>query len=99
MKHAVSADDVTFDGPAIYRIRVRGKIPASWSDRLEGMAINAEASRDGRFITTLVGELGDQASLVGVLNSLYELHLPVLSVECLNAILPDQDMQQRKAPI
>jgi hypothetical protein len=92
MKHALSADDVTFDGPAFYRIRVRGKIPASWSDRLEGMAINVEASRDGRPITTLVGELGDQASLVGVLNSLYELHLPVLAVECLNASMPDQDM-------
>jgi hypothetical protein len=89
MKHALSADDVTFDGPAIYRIRVRGKIPASWSDRLEGMAINVEASRDGRFITTLAGELVDQASLVGVLNSLYGLHLPVLSVECLNAMTPD----------
>ena len=34
-------------------------------------------------VTTLEGELGDQASLVGVINTLYGLHLPVLSVECL----------------
>lgn len=32
-------------------------------------------------VTTLVGQLRDQAALFGVLNSLYELHLPILSVE------------------
>ena len=32
-------------------------------------------------MTTLVGELADQAALAGVLNTLFELHLPVLSVE------------------
>jgi hypothetical protein len=31
-------------------------------------------------VTTLVGQLRDQAALIGVLNSLYELHLPILSV-------------------
>jgi len=32
-------------------------------------------------VTTLCGELGDQAALVGVLNTLYELHLTVISVK------------------
>jgi hypothetical protein len=36
-------------------------------------------------LTTLTGELDDQASLAGVLRTLYELHLPVLSVEYVNA--------------
>ena len=36
-------------------------------------------------LTVLEGELTDQAALVGVLNSLYEMHLAVLSVECLSA--------------
>jgi hypothetical protein len=35
--------------------------------------------------TILIGRLVDQASLTGILNSLYELHLPVLSAECLDA--------------
>ena len=30
-----------------------------------------------------VGQLRDQAELAGVLNTLYELHLVLLSVECL----------------
>ena len=33
--------------------------------------------------TILVGRLADQAALSGVLNTLYEQHLPVLSVDCL----------------
>ena len=36
-------------------------------------------------MTTLFGELSDQAALAGVLNTLYELHLPVFSVERLAA--------------
>jgi hypothetical protein len=34
--------------------------------------------------TTLDGELRDQAALAGVLNAIYELHLPILMVMRLN---------------
>jgi hypothetical protein len=34
-------------------------------------------------VTTLVGRLRDQAALAGVLEALYNLHLPVLAVQCL----------------
>ena len=84
MMDARDSNGLTFDGPALYRIRVRGEVPARWSSRLEGMAITVETST-GPPITTLTGELDDQASLTGVLRTLYELHLPVLSVECLRA--------------
>jgi len=75
----------TFDAPAIYRIRVQGRIKASWSDRLEGMRIGLAAPDGGPFVTTLEGELADQAALAGVLNTLYELHLSVLEVKRLSA--------------
>lgn len=71
--------------PATYRIRVQGSLDRTWSDRLGGMAITAENNARGSPVTILVGHLTDQAALVGVLNSLYELHLPILKVE----ILPD----------
>jgi hypothetical protein len=32
-------------------------------------------------VTTLEGRVRDQAELTGVINSLYELHLPILSVQ------------------
>ncbi len=70
-----------FDRPATYRIRVSGRIPARWCDRLEGMAITECAPEAAPPVTTLVGELADQAALAGVLNTLIELHLSVVSVE------------------
>jgi hypothetical protein len=33
----------------------------------------------------LEGELVDQAALIGVLLALYELHMPMLSIECTGA--------------
>jgi hypothetical protein len=86
MSNTPSANDLKFDGPAVYRIRVSGRVPASWSSRLEGMAITVFSTDTGPHVTSLVGELSDQADLAGVLNALYGLHLPVLSVECLNVI-------------
>ena len=70
--------------PAIYRIRVRGCLNAALSDRLEGMFIENLARSDGKVESVLEGRLLDQASLSGVLNTLYELHLPVMSVDCLS---------------
>jgi hypothetical protein len=53
------------------------------SELLGGMNISQAKVEAGPPVTTLEGELRDQAALAGVLNSLYELHLSVLSVTCL----------------
>ncbi len=76
---------VPFDSRVSYRIQVQGSINPSWSDRLQGMAISQAASESGLVVTTLTGELPDQTALAGVFNTLHELHLSVLSVECLNS--------------
>ena len=70
-----------FDLPATYQIRVRGYLDDQWSERLGGMEISADDSVEGASETSLVGWLPDQAALCGVLNALYNLHLPLLSVE------------------
>jgi hypothetical protein len=75
----------SMEGPAIYRIRVEGTISPTWSPRLEGMNITAGISEAGETESVLVGRLADQAALAGLLNTLYELHHPVLSVDCLEA--------------
>jgi hypothetical protein len=75
---------IPFDGPATYQISLQGRVDPDWSDRLAGMTIRLIAEEASPTITTLDGELSDQAALLGVLNSLYELHLPVLSVLCLS---------------
>lgn len=78
------ANQLTFDSPARYQIRVLGRISKSWSERLEGISIKIETPAKGPAVCALEGELLDQAALLGVLNWLYELHLPVLSVICLS---------------
>lgn len=83
MKTIPSASRHAFDSPARYRISVQGRIPAQWCDCLEGMTIT-QGPPGAVPVTTLSGELPDQAALVGVLNTLYELRLPMLSVERLN---------------
>jgi hypothetical protein len=67
-----------------YRIQVAGEVDPNWSDRLEGMRISTDRSGETPTRTILVGSLRDQAALSGVLNTLYELHLTVLSVNCLD---------------
>jgi len=74
---------ISLETPATYRIRVKGKLDSTWSDRLAGMDIMSSSKKDTGQVTTLVGSLRDQAELVGVLNNLYELHMPLLTVEVL----------------
>ena len=80
MKDVDAPHTYSYDVPASYEIRVRGKIKAGWTDRVEGMTISLKARPDGTFETTLVGELRDQAAVFGVLRTLYELHLELLAV-------------------
>jgi len=80
-----SQKQLRFGYPAIYSIRVLGRLDKNWSKRLGGLTIlsdNAECA-NGFEMTTLTGELIDQAALMGVLNALYNLRLSLWSVECL----------------
>jgi len=77
---------VPFDSPVAYRILLQGPVAPTWSDRLQGMDISQATSDTGLTISTLTGELPDQTALAGVLNTIHEMHLSVLSVECLKKI-------------
>ena len=75
---------IKLETPATYRIRVQGKLDESWFDRLDNMAITPDTTKDKSAVTILVGHLPDQAALAGVLNTLYEMRLPLLTVENLD---------------
>ena len=75
----------TMSGPATYRIDVRGKLDPSFSCRLGGMSVVQAPWPSGEIHTVLLGRLADQAMFAGVLEALYELHLPVVSVRCVEA--------------
>ena len=64
------------DKPATYRIIVHGIVPENWIDRLGGMQIVAGSTTG----STLEGWLPDQAALKGVLDSLYDIHIPIEAI-------------------
>lgn len=72
--------DIEFGGPATYRIVVKGELGDEWSDRLAGLAITSNRE-SGAWRTTLIGPIRDQSELNGVLDTIYGLHLPILTVE------------------
>ncbi len=75
------ADSIpTMDKAARYRIQVVGKLDPSWSDRLGGLQIAVTGQAGKRTITTLSGLLIDQCALAGVLITLHDLQLPILSL-------------------
>lgn len=70
----------SFVKPAVYKIKVQGVLDASWSDRLGGLQINIEKSGDRQAVSVLIGQIDDQTALSGILNTLYEFHMTILSV-------------------
>jgi len=77
---------LSLGSPAVYRIVVQGLLDQGVSDFLGGIRIITTSRRAEHLpTTTLEGRLRDQAQLMGVVNALYELHLPILRVEMLEA--------------
>ena len=81
MKGFQNPKNRSFEGSANYRIKFRGTINPKWIDRLGEMKISKFGEQADNFETTLVGLIRDQAELNGVLDTLYSLHLTILSVE------------------
>ena len=81
MPRSVSESTYAFDRSGNYRIRVEGFLDKSWSERLDNVSISTAGQEDQKSVTVLTGLMRDQAELVGVVNTLYDLHLTLLSVE------------------
>lgn len=79
---------VPMDMPSTYRICVTGCLESELAERLWGM-ISSPVEKIGEpQQTALVGEVADQAALVGIINALYNSGHTVVSVE---RLLPDAD--------
>ena len=76
-----------FDKPAAYEVIVNGTITPESYACVEGLSTKTEYSEDGKAVTILTGIFTDQAVLAGLLGTLYERHLTIISVRK----LPDQD--------
>ena len=67
--------------PADYEIVVQGKLDIGWSQRMSDMTITITGGGGLTPITTLRGNLVDQSALLGVLNTLHDLHYDILLVK------------------
>ena len=74
---------LNLDDPAKYRICAQGLFNPCWLEMLSGEWTIADEPVTRPDATILVGRVLDQASLLGVLEQLYSLGLPLLSIECL----------------
>ena len=72
-------------GPATYRITVRGTISPDRHAAPGGVSITHKRNDGGEVHSMPVGRLTDQAALPSTLNTLYALHLPIVSADCLEA--------------
>ena len=71
----------SFCKPTTYSIHVEGSLDQSWSERLAGMKIKVHERMNLPPVTTLSGQLTDQAELLGVLNALYNLGKSLVAVK------------------
>jgi hypothetical protein len=62
--------------PGSYEIRIKGHLDNRWAARFEGMTLTLEGNGD----TLLTGPVVDQAALHGLLRSVRDLGMPLLSV-------------------
>ena len=83
MSDAYDGKSLKIWAPATYHIEVDGEVGKSWPEHFGNMRITTQIRKDNSIVTILVGKVRDQAELSGLLNSLYDNHLPILSVELL----------------
>jgi len=69
--------------PVVFCIRIEGKLSESWSEYFGAQSMSVEVDEAGLSSTTLISEPVDQAALLGIINHLNDLGLPLVSVECL----------------
>ena len=68
--------------PAVFSVRINGKLGESWSEYFGAQSMSVEEDEAGLSSTILISEPVDQAALIGMINHLNGLGLPLVSVEC-----------------
>ncbi len=75
--------ELDLDVAAQYCICAQGVFDARWLDMLSGTWRICDSQCSDLHVTILLGRVADQAALFGVLNQLYDLGLPLISVKWL----------------
>jgi hypothetical protein len=84
------------DRPARYEIKVPGRLEEHWSEWLEGMTVQVESGDRGPTVTTLTGEVPDQAALQGLIHRLYSMGLSLISINLVPSCAREEQDGERK---
>ena len=79
-------NEKTWHGPACYQIKITGRLGDQWSDWFGGMTITYQEG-----ITTITGEVLDQAALHGLLMRIRDLGLELISMNPLESNIQDNE--------
>ena len=84
MEDINAQSDFSFTKVAIYKIVVKGEINDGWLERMWGFHLSKDKKKKG--VSVIVGQIADQSALSGILNTLYDKHMTVISVNMLSEI-------------
>jgi hypothetical protein len=72
-------ENIDFSTSNNFRIDVRGKLDKDLSDIFGGLSISHKTDGDN-VISLLEGEVIDQACLIGILNTLFNMRFPIINL-------------------
>jgi hypothetical protein len=87
---------LTIYAKACYQVTLFGSLDENWSN-CAGMSVRGSRDGDNRPITRLTGEVVDQGMLLGVLNHVYDMGMPILRVEWMGLDAGEQSGEQNRA--
>jgi len=82
-----------YSGSGLYEIRLKGHLDDRWADRFEGLTIKLEENGN----TLLTGPVVDQAALHGLLKSIRDLGMILVSVGLIEPGLSDAEQSNVKS--
>ena len=77
---------IRVDQPGIYQIKIQGRLSEGATRRFDEMAITVETNDIGIPITTLTGQITDQAALHGIVARIRDLGLPLILMELVSPV-------------
>lgn len=75
------ANEITFSKPGVYHIQVLGEICGDLRENFEIETEQVIVDKNGKIVTTLKIQVRDQAELSGLINTLYNRKLILLSIK------------------
>ncbi len=78
-------DDPSVSTSLVCRIRVGGPVDPDLSEYVRWLSITTETASDETSVTTLEGKCPDQSALIGILNTLANFDMPLISLVCVSA--------------